>query len=118
MLQARKVYVQDRLRETGDSVWQLLETGAHFYVCGDAAGMAPAVEEALLVIIEAHQVECCLNVLVFGFAVCRKAVADPVNLAVLDWVDAAAGSRRGGGVFGSLASRKSLPTRRLVLTSA
>ena len=51
------MYVQDRLRETGDSVWQLLEIGAHIYVCGDAAGMAPAVEEALLVIIEAHQVE-------------------------------------------------------------
>lgn len=54
--QAHKVYVQDRLRESGQVVWRLLETGGHFYVCGDAAHMAGAVEEALLSIIEAEQV--------------------------------------------------------------
>ncbi|BDA47196.1 Sulfite reductase [NADPH] flavoprotein alpha-component [Coccomyxa sp. Obi] len=53
--QAHKVYVQDRLRESGDLVWGLLEAGAHFYVCGDAAHMAGAVEEALLTIIESSQ---------------------------------------------------------------
>lgn len=55
-VQAQKVYVQDRLRESGKLVWNLLEAGGHFYVCGDAAHMAGAVEEALLHIIESHQV--------------------------------------------------------------
>ena len=55
-MQARKVYVQDRLRESGALVWRLLQGGAHFYVCGDAAHMAGAVEHALLTIIQAHQV--------------------------------------------------------------
>jgi sulfite reductase (NADPH) flavoprotein alpha-component len=50
------VYVQDRLREAGARVWELLQRGAHFYVCGDAGGMAPAVQEALLDIIAQHQV--------------------------------------------------------------
>lgn len=56
-VQEKKVYVQDRLRENGELVWQLLQEGAHFYVCGDAAHMAGAVEEALLHIIEQHQVK-------------------------------------------------------------
>jgi sulfite reductase alpha subunit-like flavoprotein len=49
-----KVYVQQRLEETGDRVWQLLEAGAHFYVCGDANSMAGAVEAALLRVIAAR----------------------------------------------------------------
>jgi len=56
MMQAHKVYVQDRLRESGELVWRLLTAGAHFYVCGDAAHMAGAVEEALVSIIEGAQV--------------------------------------------------------------
>ena len=56
VLQARKVYVQDRLRESGALVWKLLQAGGHFYVCGDAAHMAGAMERALLDAIEAHQV--------------------------------------------------------------
>lgn len=48
---AAKVYVQDRLREAGARAWRLLQGGAHFYVCGDAGAMAPAVQEALLDII-------------------------------------------------------------------
>lgn len=55
-LQADKVYVQDRLRESGGLVWKLLQQGAHFYVCGDAAHMAGSVEQALLSIIHQHQV--------------------------------------------------------------
>ncbi|KAK9827800.1 hypothetical protein WJX74_002636 [Apatococcus lobatus] len=54
--QAAKVYVQDRLREQGEHIWKLLEQGAYFFVCGDASGMAPAVEEALLSIFESKQV--------------------------------------------------------------
>ncbi len=38
--QGHKVYVQQRLRETSTRVWELLEQGAHFYVCGDAGSMA------------------------------------------------------------------------------
>lgn len=34
------MYVQDRLRESGELVWRLLQQGGHFYVCGDAANMA------------------------------------------------------------------------------
>ncbi|KAK9785250.1 hypothetical protein WJX73_004727 [Symbiochloris irregularis] len=53
--QAQKVYVQQRLREAGAQVWALLQRGAHFYVCGDAASMAGSVEQALLDIISQHQ---------------------------------------------------------------
>jgi sulfite reductase alpha subunit-like flavoprotein len=55
-VQAHKIYVQDRLRESADLVWELLEVGAHFYVCGDAAHMAGAVEQALLDCITRAQV--------------------------------------------------------------
>lgn len=49
--QEAKVYVQDRLRERAADVWAWLESGAALYVCGDAAGMAPGVHEALLSVI-------------------------------------------------------------------
>ena len=52
MQQAEKVYVQDRIQQRGELIWKLLEQGAHFYVCGDAAHMAGSVEKALLGIIE------------------------------------------------------------------
>jgi sulfite reductase (NADPH) flavoprotein alpha-component len=44
---ATKVYVQDRMREAGNELWQWLEAGAYFYVCGDAKRMAKDVELAL-----------------------------------------------------------------------
>lgn len=52
--QAQKIYVQDRLLENGKEVYEWLEQGAHFYVCGDAMHMAKDVENALLSIIETH----------------------------------------------------------------
>ena len=52
--QAEKVYVQHRLLENGKEVWQWLEEGAHFYVCGDATHMAKDVNDALLSIIAEH----------------------------------------------------------------
>ncbi|HEY1139489.1 MAG TPA: assimilatory sulfite reductase (NADPH) flavoprotein subunit [Lysobacter sp.] len=52
--QAHKVYVQDRLREKGREVFAWLESGAHFYVCGDATRMAKDVHAALLDIIATH----------------------------------------------------------------
>lgn len=52
--QANKIYVQDRLREAGQELYQWLEAGAHFYVCGDANHMAKDVQEALLEVISEH----------------------------------------------------------------
>lgn len=52
--QAEKVYVQHRLREHGEQVWQWLADGAHLYVCGDAERMAPDVQGALVDIAVEH----------------------------------------------------------------
>ncbi len=41
--------MQNRLHESADLVWTLLnDKGGHFYVCGDASSMAGAVEKELL----------------------------------------------------------------------
>ena len=48
---AKKVYVQDRMRDDGAELWSWLEAGAHFYICGDAKRMAKDVETALADII-------------------------------------------------------------------
>ena len=45
--QAKKVYVQDRMREGAADLWAWLQDGAHFYVCGDAMRMAKDVDTAL-----------------------------------------------------------------------
>ncbi|MBT6692470.1 MAG: assimilatory sulfite reductase (NADPH) flavoprotein subunit [Porticoccaceae bacterium] len=50
--QEQKIYVQDRLRQNAEQVWQWLEQGAYFYVCGDMSRMAKEVELVLLQIIE------------------------------------------------------------------
>ena len=50
--QAEKVYVQTRMLQAGSELWQWLENGAHFYVCGDAKRMAKDVDDALHKIIE------------------------------------------------------------------
>lgn len=52
--QKEKVYVQHRLLEQGAQVYEWLEQGAHFYVCGDATYMAKDVEAALLSIIQEY----------------------------------------------------------------
>ncbi len=51
---ARKVYVQDRMREAGRDLWAWLADGAHFYICGDAKRMAKDVEAALVSIAGEH----------------------------------------------------------------
>ena len=40
-----KVYVQDKIREQQEHVWQLIQDGATIYVCGDASKMAPDVRK-------------------------------------------------------------------------
>ena len=45
--QERKVYVQDRMGENARELFDWLEAGAHFYVCGDARRMARDVDAAL-----------------------------------------------------------------------
>lgn len=49
--QPDKVYVQHKLAGHAQDVWQWLEKGAHFYVCGDASRMAKDVHQALLDIV-------------------------------------------------------------------
>lgn len=49
--QAEKIYVQDKIRQNATALWQWLQQGAYFYVCGDAAKMAKDVEAALLDVI-------------------------------------------------------------------
>jgi sulfite reductase (NADPH) flavoprotein alpha-component len=53
---AEKTYVQHRMKERGRDVFAWLEDGAHVYVCGDAAHLAPDVHRALIEIVaqEAH----------------------------------------------------------------
>jgi sulfite reductase (NADPH) flavoprotein alpha-component len=45
--QAEKIYVQNRMIESGAELWSWFESGAHFYVCGDASRMAKDVDAAL-----------------------------------------------------------------------
>lgn len=51
--QAEKIYVQHRMLENARDLFDWLENGAHFYVCGDAKRMARDVENALLEAIQA-----------------------------------------------------------------
>ncbi|MDE5417807.1 assimilatory sulfite reductase (NADPH) flavoprotein subunit [Labilibaculum sp. DW002] len=50
--QEDKEYVQHRLKENGNEVYQWLENGAHFYICGDKKYMAKDVQDTLLEIIQ------------------------------------------------------------------
>lgn len=50
--QPEKVYVQDRMVARAKELYQWLEEGAHFYVCGDANRMAHDVHEALISVVE------------------------------------------------------------------
>ncbi len=45
--QAEKIYVQNRMLENAGELWSWLQSGAHFYVCGDASRMAKDVDAAL-----------------------------------------------------------------------
>jgi sulfite reductase (NADPH) flavoprotein alpha-component len=48
---AEKVYVQHRLLEQARDIYAWLEEGAHLYVCGDGARLAPDVHAALATVV-------------------------------------------------------------------
>ncbi|MBM3845544.1 MAG: sulfite reductase subunit alpha [Verrucomicrobia bacterium] len=50
--QDEKIYVQQRMLENARELFNWLEDGAHFYVCGDASRMAKDVDAALHRVIE------------------------------------------------------------------
>jgi len=50
--QDEKVYVQTRMLQAASELWQWLEEGSHFYVCGDAKRMAKDVDAALREVIQ------------------------------------------------------------------
>jgi len=52
--QSQKIYVQDRMRENAAQLWEWLEQGAYFYVCGDASRMAKDVDQALRDIVQEY----------------------------------------------------------------
>lgn len=52
--QDHKIYVQHRMREQAKELWDWLQNGAYFYVCGDAKHMAKDVHQTLIDI--AHSV--------------------------------------------------------------
>lgn len=45
--QAEKVYVQHKMKENAQELYDWIKAGAYFYVCGDASRMAQDVDEAL-----------------------------------------------------------------------
>lgn len=49
--QAHKIYVQDRIREQAEALYQWLQEGAYLYVCGDATHMAKDVHQALIEVV-------------------------------------------------------------------
>ncbi|HJM45183.1 MAG TPA: hypothetical protein QF644_04465 [Candidatus Poseidoniaceae archaeon] len=46
--QAEKIYVQNRMLEHGEEIWEWINGGAYFYVCGDKNYMAKDVHAALI----------------------------------------------------------------------
>jgi sulfite reductase (NADPH) flavoprotein alpha-component len=46
--QQHKIYVQQRMKENARELWEWLQKGAYFYVCGDAKRMAKDVHQTLI----------------------------------------------------------------------
>ena len=58
---ANKVYVQDKLKQNAQQVWQCLQDGAYLYICGDADRMAKDVQSTLLEIAQQQGEEVALQ---------------------------------------------------------
>ena len=52
--QAEKIYVQTRMLENAQEIWEWIDNGAYFYVCGDKNYMAKDVHAALIKICSEH----------------------------------------------------------------
>ncbi|MEM0964710.1 MAG: flavodoxin domain-containing protein [Verrucomicrobiota bacterium] len=52
--QTEKVYVQHLMLESGAEIWEWLEEGGYFFVCGDALRMAKDVDKALHQIVQVY----------------------------------------------------------------
>ncbi len=52
--QAEKIYVQDLMIRSGAEIWEWINGGGYFYVCGDASRMAKDVDVALHTIATTH----------------------------------------------------------------
>jgi sulfite reductase (NADPH) flavoprotein alpha-component len=50
--QTHKIYVQHRMAENAAEIWRWLQSGAQFYVCGDALRMAKDVDASLRKIVQ------------------------------------------------------------------
>jgi sulfite reductase (NADPH) flavoprotein alpha-component len=50
--QPEKIYVQHRIVEQAQEIWEWLEEGAIFYICGDASRMAVDVDQALHTVVQ------------------------------------------------------------------
>ena len=50
--QPEKVYVQHKMAENAEKLWEWIQSGAHFYVCGDAKHMAKDVEAQFMQILQ------------------------------------------------------------------
>ena len=48
---SNKIYVQHRMLERAAELFSWIQDGAHVYICGDAAHLAPDVDEALITIV-------------------------------------------------------------------
>ncbi|WOO40620.1 diflavin oxidoreductase [Rubellicoccus peritrichatus] len=55
--QEEKLYVQHLMLESGAEIWQWLQEGGYFFVCGDALRMAKDVDKALHEVVQVHGVK-------------------------------------------------------------
>jgi sulfite reductase (NADPH) flavoprotein alpha-component len=50
----QKIYVQHRVKEQSELIWNGLQNGAHLYICGDAQNMAGDVQKVLVEIVSQY----------------------------------------------------------------
>lgn len=52
--QKQKIYVQHKIQQNAEEIWQWIDKGAHLYICGNKDNMAKSVETELLSLIEVY----------------------------------------------------------------